>query len=836
MTIEVQEVKSFIEDAKRFRSYWYASAKASWDELKRRPTNQKLWTNTPNFSRKRVRYPAWYSIFKIRQPLLLSRTGIPICKDTTQDGNDTIGATAAILKERLAISLAKDFDFFDVLASSRDDFLATNFGFARAYYERKVIKEKVKERLIPQQLEGGEEVVFMNASGQVVEADGIMQDDEGFFLEHEEVVDVEDEKICLKPVLYKEALVEPDVRRWSEVKRLAFMTKYSPQEFKHIFGEKAYLQLPSDQEVDDAAAKRRYITVYEYWDKFEKRCYWYAENSDEFITPKDYYLPDDAEEDDKELNGLYNLSCFFPCPEPMIMNQATDEFWPDTEYAQIVDILDDIHQIFGRMASATRAIRTRLLFDANVDGLQPALNEANEGDAFGVPNLAQSLNAAGGTLAAVVQYIPTEPVIECLQQLYQALEQRLNTVYKLTGTSDLLQGLITDPTQRTFGERQMTEKYALNQLADPQRKMQIFVRDCYELMCEMALKNFKDESLAKYINPNTLQPEDRQRYAPALGMLKDNNKRFRIELETDSTIALNEEYDKQIRIELVNTLTTALEKTANIAQTSPALVVTELHCLKHLIQSFRQGKMFQSEVTQAIDNVIKSAEAATAPAFNKDEAALALRREELAAQNQLKQYEIQSTERLEMAKLQQADAVQQIQVQLESLKTQQEQIANQSNLQMQYEKLQSDIALQMQELALKREEIAVKMQELVTKNELAQVELAIEGQKAQAGVQYDTVEQQLEQADLQLRATQQELEQQRADLELQERFMTEQRLQSEQKLSEVEAQLRHAAQVKEIMTPAQSSVPLIPRTIKKKTKVTRKEGEGEVTIEKEEEI
>lgn len=182
------------------------------------------------------------------------------------------------------------------------------------------------------------------------------------------------------------------------------------------------------------------------------------------------------------------------------------------------------------------------------------MNELSEADAIGITNLSQALTNAGGSLENVCQYIPVDKVINTLSQLYTALEQRLNIIYKLTGTSDLLQGLITDPTERTYGERQMLEKYARNQLEEPQRKMAEFMANSYELMAEMALKNFKEASLDEYIMPSTLDPVHQQNYRAAIALLKNNRRRFRIELETDSTIALNEQYDKQSRLELARGL------------------------------------------------------------------------------------------------------------------------------------------------------------------------------------------------------------------------------------------------------------------------------------------
>ena len=822
MPISTEEVRSFIADAKKSREMWLTWADRSWNELKKRQKNHRLWSVTPNTVKRRARYPAWYSIFKIRQSLVLSRAGIPIGRDTTQDGNDSVGATAAIILERLAINLARSFDFLDVMECCRDDFLATCFSQSRAYYERDEVKEKVKEYITPQKDPVTGEVVFVDGAGKIVESDDIGQDDEGYFLSYDKVVDVENERICLEPLLYRQVYIDPDIRRWNRCKRLAFEEFYSPREFKKIFGQKAYndisLQMVKLGE-DEAKSKLQSIRVYEYWDEYEKEVLWLAEFGTEFITPNADYQPDSEESmiDGVSLNGLYNLEKFFPCPPPLMMNQPTDEFWPVPEFYQLVEIFDDIHTIFSRMLALTKSIRARVLFDNNVEGLQASLNEAAEGDAFGVPNLAQSLQSAGGDLTSVVQYIPVAPLIEGLNQLYIALEQRLNTVYRLTGTSDMLQGLAQDQTQRTFGERQMTEKYALNQLEQPQRKMAEFVRDNYQLLCEMALQNFKQASLDQYIIPATLQPEHKERYQAALGLLKDNQKRFRIELETDSTIALNEQYDKQMRIELVNTLTQAIEKTADIATSRPELITVELHALKFLIQGFRQGKLFQSEISAAIDAVIQKAQEPQPPAFNKDEAdnqiaqqELALKAQEIQAVNELKQYEITVNAQLEGAKMAQEDRLTQLSEQLEVYKVQNEAAKSQADTQIAYQKLSSDVALAQQELSVKHDALMIELQKVTDKKEYEQLKLAMEAH--------------VKNAELQLAEVSQQLESFKVQSDEKEKWATEARLQAEHELEKLQAHVEMVSRARESQTvqpaPINIHMPQAPIT-KKKVKVKR---------------
>lgn len=850
-----ESVKSFITDAKKARESWLVMANRSWDEIKRQQKGKRLWSTIPNAVRKKTKYPAWWSIFKIRQPLLLSRIGIPIGKDTTQDGNDPLGACAAACKERLATNLAKSFDFYDVMSSARDDFLATNVGFVRAYYEAKDVKEAVKIRLAQVPDEEGN-LMYVNPDGEVITEGDIQQDDEGFFLETNKIVDVTEEKICLEHILYNNTYVDPSIKRWAKCKQVAFEVNYTEAEFKYIFGKKAFKDLPKTDDDSDNKSKKTLIKVYEYWDLYTKETVWLPENGDEFISPKDY-IPS-SEEVSEHLNGLYDLEAFFPMVKPLVMNQPTDQFWPIPEYYQLQDILEEIHTIFSRIMALTKAIRARILYDSNVEGLREALAEFTDQDSMGISNLTQSLVNSGGTLDGVVQYVPVEKLIQSIEQVYAALEQRLNTLYKLTGTSDLLQGLITDPTQRTFGERQMTEKYALNQVAVPQRSMAEFVRDGYELLCEMALKNFKDESLSRFIMPETLQPDMQSQYQSALELLKSNNKRFRIELETDSTIALNEEFDKQMRMQLVDTVTNALEKTANIAQNSPALIVPELHLLKFLIQGFRQGKLFQSEVTQAIDQVIQQAQQVKEPAFNKDEAnnaikqqELQLRAQEIQGSQKLEEYKILSDERYKTAQLQteqmlaqvQAD-VSQVTAQAENMRTQVESQIEMMKVQSQneqmltdariaYQKIQSDVAVAQENILVKRQELAAKMQDNASKAQLEQLQFELDARIAEH--------------DAQITVAAQSLQQQKVMLDEQEKFATEKRLQSEHQMAQMQMALQAAKDEHERQIQAvQAMQPQIniaqpvepkPKKQKRKLKVVRdKKGNMQaVEIEHEEE-
>jgi len=813
MGISIEEAKDFIRQSEEGRKDWMAWADRSWREIKKKSQDGRLWSTAPNSKKGTGKFPIWNSTLKIRQPIIFSRTPTPVGEDTTQDGMDNLGATAALLKERLAESLIRDADFFDEMCFSRDDFLIANLGTGRVYYGCEDIKEKVKIRITPQKDPVTGDVIFFDENGQQIVTDDIGQDDDGFFYESDQVVDVRDERVWYEHHFYKDFYPEPLAHKWGHVRRVAFAKHYSREAFKETFGARALLTVP-EPDPEKERMKRKNIKVFELWDDYTNEVVWFAENGSDFIKPKkltEKYEGDDEEQEVR--NGLYGLRKFFPCTKPLLINQPTDEFYPVIEFYQLTDLIEDIHRLFSRMIAVTKAIRARVLFDSTITGLQAALNEATDGDAFGVTNLSQALSKAGGTLDGVVQYIPIEKLIQSLEQLYTAFDMRLNAFYQLTGTSDLLRGQ-TDTVERTYGEQQMKEKYALNQIAQFQWKMQEYVCDNINLMCEVALKNFSDESLDKHIVPRTLPADHQQRYIAALELLKSDDGRFRVSLETDSTIALNEEFNKQAAIEMVNALTAALEKTAATATNNPALAVPELHAMKFLVQSFRQGKVFQAELTQAIDEVIESTKNAQ-PQYNKDAEMAQIKREEMQMNMALQQYKMQSDAQIKMAEFNQKEAILAVQFQLEQMKAGQKNQEAAAKIELGYQQLFADMQKVQAELILQRDKLAAEAQAGQSSAETEKLRLLLDAQIAA----YDQ----------QLNEQKQRMEETLGMLDLQERVATEQRLREEHFLNKEHSKIDMVAKVAEISQMGKEEKGKEPQQPKSEKKLRfKKDKEGRI--------
>ena len=806
-TLTIADVKDFISNAKKKQRDWKTIADRSWNEIEKRNKDGNLYGGNDLYATRRwTRFPLWWSCLKIRQPLVLARQPVPTLKDTQSD-DDPFGNTACIIGERLIRSILKTFEIYPELESGRDDFLVTNFGWGRPFYRMTEVSEEEKIRLemieppppempqpeigpdgqpMPQeQMEPPPPMppIFLTPDGQEVDPSQVKEDDLGPYLLTGQDIMVENEEIYWEAGLYSNLIVDPYVRKWNKVNELAFEFEYTYHEFKAKFGREAFEKLAQGDR-EDHRTKGKPIVVFEYWNKFYKECRWLAENSDSFFQPTamlDIQGLQEVEEGESETDNsdLYGLPGFFPCTEPLSINQSTKHFWPTPEYFQVCDIIDDIHSVVGRMIQLTKAIRIRFFFDSSVTELKTLIGEnwaMGEGTGMGIPDLETTLMNNKGSLSNLVAYFPVADLVNGLQEMYKAFQQRLDMFYQITGISDLIRGQTNPDSDKTFGERQMEGKYALNRIEPYQNKTQIWIKNNYELIMQMALTMFADKTIDEYVNPQTMDDEDKQRYVSSLELLKDNKRRrFRVDFDTDATIAINQEWKKSKAIETANVISKMIESTAKVAEEQPGIATVELKLMQHVVGDLIDGKLFIDEITGAIQDAIDQAKAPKEPQPNIDMEKLKLetRKQEFAEQkamtdDRLEQLQMQMDSGIESAKIQQKERLDGFALQLEQIKMQNEAGASASELNLQAQKLQADIALAGEELANKRNEFLLFAKDIADKSQLKQMEMLLDARVAEQ-------KQKLEEIYI-------GLENQQAMLSEREKWVTEQRLQEEHKL------------------------------------------------------
>ena len=144
----------------------------------------------------------------------------------------------------------------------------------------------------------------------------------------------------------------------------------------------------------------------------------------------------------------YKLEQFFPCPKPAYGTLTNEDLIPTPDHAQILDLADELDVLSWRIRKLTEAMRLRGAYDQSAEGLGKLLEEAKDGEMVPVQNLAGLLsggNAQAGGLPIV--FVPLGELIQTLLGLYQARHQAKNTLFEISGISDIVRGQV-DPREK----------------------------------------------------------------------------------------------------------------------------------------------------------------------------------------------------------------------------------------------------------------------------------------------------------------------------------------------------------------------------------------------------
>ncbi|MBF0157490.1 MAG: hypothetical protein HQL57_09935 [Magnetococcales bacterium] len=318
-------------------------------------------------------------------------------------------------------------------------------------------------------------------------------------------------------------------RRWDEVRWVAFRHFLTRDEGARLFPEfSAWEEIAldvtadglgqGDQEGLEADSFKR-LTVWEFWDK-EGREVW-------FIAPSYPHSPLKREKDPLGLGG------FFPIPRPMYAVSDTTTLVPVEEFRLYRDQALELDRVTHRITRIVEVLRVRGIADSSIADLW---NMENLDDGQFVPADSVAGLMAQGGLEKALWMFPAERIIQVLDRLYQHREQVKATIYEITGIADILRG--NSQVAETATAQSIKSQWGSQRLRRRQREVQRYARDLVRLAGEIIAERFQ---------PSTLTMMTGQRVDQRiLAVLRDDAVRsFRLDIETDSTIAGDEDADRR---------------------------------------------------------------------------------------------------------------------------------------------------------------------------------------------------------------------------------------------------------------------------------------------------
>ena len=565
------------------------------------------------------RFNILWSNVQTLQPTLYSRTPRPDVERRFHD-QDPTGRLAAILIERCLTYAVDAVDFDAIMRGVVEDRLLPGRGVARVVYvphfrnrepgvrsqEETDEANPLPDDLTPENRTPVREDILTSGSWSL-----IPEDDE---VVYEEV----------KPVyVFWEDYREGPARQWSELPWVRFrayltrdelITRFGPEKGRKVnldHAPRGGSELLKDDPPPDVFKK---AIVHEVWDKAAKRVIWYAPGTPDLIL--------DQQDDPLRLPG------FFPNPDPLLATTTNDKRIPVPDFVEYQDQAHELDVITARIDRLTRALKVSGIYPGEEKQLlQQLIDEGSENRLIPVADWPAFVDK--GSLANMIQWLPVQQIAETLVQLYNARDRVKAALYEITGIGDIMRGM-TNP-QETLGAQELKANFATRRIVPQQKEVGRFARDLLRLMGAVIAEHFSEKTIAMISGYAQLDPPvapdgatgagplgllganvapavlaanlaRAQQFAAAVALMRqDGVQGFRIDIEADSTIAPDEQAEKQARVEFLQQMVPLLEQVVPLAMGNPALASVCREITLFAARGFRVARTLEETLEQAFD-------------------------------------------------------------------------------------------------------------------------------------------------------------------------------------------------------------------------------------------
>lgn len=685
-----------------------------------------------------TRFNILWSNVQTRMPAIFSRAPEPAVERRFRD-KDPIGRIASQMLQR-ALSTDIELDELDVTGEQiTEDLELVGRGVPWVRYQPEIVET---ETVVVQTEDG-----FADEDGEAVE-DAEEQPD-GTFMSKSE--DIASERAPIEYVYWEDFFHKP-VKNWSElekdgwVARRLFMTKRQGlKRFGPIFKDVPMTATPRGME--DPIGKNqpksvvKLAEVFEIWDAAEKEVIW--------IIRTFKLRPLDRKPDPLELEN------FFPCPRAAYGTLTNESLIPTPDYLQYEPQAIELDDLTERITVLTQALRLVGIYDATMEGLGSLLDAGSSANVMvPVTNMAAVMGkgATGSNLSNVVQFFPVEMVVQVLISLYDARDRVKQVIFEISGVSDILRGQV-DPREK-LGQSRIKGQFATLRLDRRQKEVSRMLRDAIRIKAEIIAEQFDPvrlreisgfdqlsevanirEKAAQAViqqaeqqiqqaqqqgiqalppNPQMIQlmaqqageAAVNQAFTLAAQLIRDDKTRgFRIDIETDSTIAVDEEAAKESRIEFMSAFGTLLNQALPAVQAAPQLGELVGQMLLFTVRTFRAGRSLESDIEEFVDDMSNQPqEQQPDPAMLKlqseqklAEGRLQIEREKMQGELQIKQQSAAADTQLKVAQASSPEDAAKLRadVQKAAAQIQLDREVAAANIQLKRDEQEADMALKM---------------------------------------------------------------------------------------------------------------------------------------------
>lgn len=389
-------------------------------------------------------------------------------------------------------------------------------------------------------------------------------------------------------------------KEWAEIPWIAFrhcMTRVELEEKFPDCGSEVPLDDSDDEEIKGADESVQDVfktaVVWEVWHKLEKRVL--------FIAPGYKEAPL------LTLGDPLQLVDFYPVPCPLYAVEDSAGMVPVPLFELYKEQADELDAVTSRINRLVRGLKLRGIYDSTLSELAE-LMRGEDNDLIPCSNASAMMERGG--LEKAIWFMPIEQAAKVLKELYIQREQIKAVIYEITGISDILRGATN--ANETATAQEIKSQWGSSRLKRMQSDVARFVRDLMRLQAEIIGAKFQLPTLQTMTGMQLptmeqkvmLVQQGQQVKAPSweevLQVLRDDKQRtFKVDVETDSTVAASLENDMQSIERLLAGLTTFLTGVGPAVQAG----AMPIEAVKEIILAVTRRAKMGSAVEDALDKI-----------------------------------------------------------------------------------------------------------------------------------------------------------------------------------------------------------------------------------------
>ncbi len=522
----------------------------------------------------------------------------------------------------------------------------------------------------------------------------ILTEENGLVTVREVVPSKQDERAVIELLHYKD-FREQVARAEHEVTWRARRAWLSKEQAEAMFGKSSAKELSYDAVPEDLKKRSD-------WRKCEGKAEIWEIACRE--SGKIYHVSERGEGGLFETSDpVVEFSDGFPCTV-VAQTISPDSTIPIGDFTEAKDQILEVERLTTRIHAITQAVRANFGYDAS---LGEKVEELFSDDLKGIPFKGMNSDERLGNK---IEFLPVDQFIKSLQVLVQARRDALAGLYETLKASDIMRGS-SNPIE-TATAQQLKSNWSSLGFVVRQNNFVDFVSRSIEKLGQVMIEKFGDETLRQIVEGDELLTQaqvDVRAWPQFLEELrKEPLRSYRIEIASDSLVAINEEQDRQSRIQVVQAFGTLLGQLTPMIEQMPVVAPYAIELMKFVLRGYKAGKDIEEQTEQILGAVVQAAQA----------------KQQAQAQTPPQPGVIEAQSRLQVAQINaQSD---QAKMQLEQYKTELDAKIEMARLQIDQARLQFEQAVANAELALKQKESEVRSTEVITNAQIKSSQLALE--------------------------------------------------------------------------------------------------------------